>query len=102
MTESAISKEEVKHIADLAKLPLSGADVDKIAGELSDTISHINILAELNQRIGNLSETSQVSGLKDVFREDVLQPERNLSQQQALSNGKDTHDGYFVVKRILG
>ncbi|MCL5004110.1 MAG: Asp-tRNA(Asn)/Glu-tRNA(Gln) amidotransferase subunit GatC [Patescibacteria group bacterium] len=100
MTE--ISKEEVKHIADLAKLPLSDEETGKLAVELSDTISHINILSKLNLKIKNLSETSQISGLRDIFREDVIDSKRILPQKEALSNCKNTHGGYFVVKRILG
>jgi len=102
MTENGISKEEVKHIADLARLSLSETELSHLADELSETISHINILFELNSRLENLVETNQVSGLENVLREDTVDQKRVLTQEESLSNGKSTHDGFFVVKRILG
>ena len=102
MPENKITKEEVKHIADLAKLTLSEQEVERFSGELSDTLSHINNLSELNFRLENLGETNQVSGLKNILREDEVDQRRILLQEEALSNGKSTHNGYFMVKRVIG
>ena len=101
MTENVISKEELKHIADLARLSLSENELNQLADELSETISHINILSELSSRLENLVETNQVSGLENVYREDVVDQRRALSQDEALSNGKSKYKGYFVVSAVI-
>ncbi|MBI3559237.1 Asp-tRNA(Asn)/Glu-tRNA(Gln) amidotransferase subunit GatC [Candidatus Gottesmanbacteria bacterium] len=49
----------------------------------------------------NVVPTSQVTGLTNVFREDVIETDRILTQSEALSNAKKTHNGYFVVPKIL-
>jgi len=48
-----------------------------------------------------IKETSQVTNLKNVFREDMIEKERMLTQEEALSNAKNTLDGYFKVKAIF-
>jgi len=102
MTETKITKEEVKHIAGLAKLPVSDTEIAIISAELSYTVSHINNLSELDNRTENLSETNQVSGLLNVFREDEIDTRRTLTQEDALKNAKRKYNGYFVVKRVIG
>lgn len=101
MSLSNISKEDVKRIAELAKLSLSDEEITKFSGELSETISYIEILKELNSRIGNLGETYEVSGLNNVFREDEVDESRKLTQAETLSNAKKVYQGFFVVPKIL-
>lgn len=101
MTTNNISKDDVKRIAELAKLSLSDREITKFSGELSETISYIDILTQLNSRVENLGETYEVSGLSNVFREDEVDRSRMLSQKETLSNAKNTYQGYFMVPKIF-
>lgn len=101
MTANNISKEDVKRIAELARLSLSDEEMAKFSSELSETISYIDILSELNSRVENLGETYEISGLSNTYREDKVDESRMLSQKEALSNAKNTYRGYFVVPKIL-
>ena len=96
MTE--LTNEEVKHIAGLANIKLSEVEVEKFVGQLSETISFIEKLNELDTK--NVSPTSQTTGLKNIFRKDEVRP--SLTQEEALSGTKNTHRGYFVTKSVFG
>lgn len=92
-----LTKEEVKHIAKLANLTLSEKEVEIFSSQLSETISYVEKLNELQTE--NVSPTSQTTGLKNVFREDKVTP--FFSQEQALGNAKKTHKGYFVTNPVF-
>lgn len=97
--ENNISKEEVKHIANLAKLPLTEEQLEKFTGQFQsilDLISKLNLLDTADTK-----PTFQVTGLTDVFRDDVVDESRTLSQTEALKNAKRTHNGFFVVKSVF-
>jgi len=95
-----ISKKQVFHIADLARLSLKAREVEKLAAQLSETLDYVEVLKELDQEIKDLPSTTQVTNLQNVFREDRVRP--SLSQKEALSNAKKTYKGYFVTKAIFG
>ena len=101
MSANNISKEDVKRIAELAKLSLSDGEITKFSGELSETISYIDILTQLNSHIENLGETYEVSGLSNIYREDEIDKSRILTQEEAVSNAKNAYQGFFVVPKIL-
>jgi aspartyl-tRNA(Asn)/glutamyl-tRNA(Gln) amidotransferase subunit C len=63
-----ISKETVKHIAKLSRLALSDKDVEKFSGQLSSVFEYMEILEEVDT--SEVSETSQVTGLKNVTEKD--------------------------------
>ncbi|KKP80658.1 MAG: Aspartyl/glutamyl-tRNA(Asn/Gln) amidotransferase subunit C [Microgenomates group bacterium GW2011_GWC1_39_7b] len=90
-------KVDVLHIAKLAKLPLNSKEVKKYEEQLSSILSYIDKLQALDTT--NTEETSQTTGLENVTGEDVTSP--SLSQEEALSNTKNKHNGLFKVKGIL-
>lgn len=92
-----ISKEQVKHIAKLARLSLTEQEIKKFQKELSDTLDYINILKELN--VEKIKPTSQVTGLNNVYREDKAG--KSLARAEALCGAKYQHNSYFKTKRIL-
>ena len=96
---SGIDKKKVLHIAKLAQLKLKPFEVEKLADQLSETLDYVEVLKELDQKIKDLSPTAQVTNLQNVFREDEVGP--SLTQEEALSNAKKTHKGYFVTKAIF-
>ena len=86
-----LSQEEVKHIAGLAGLKLSKGEIKKLQEELSRTLDYIKVLDELN--VEKIEPTSQVTGLKNVFRNDKIEP--SFSKSEALSGTEAKTDGYF-------
>lgn len=92
-----LTKEQVLHIAKLANLHLTPEEVEKLRNQLSQTLDYVEILNKVNTNKVEL--TSQVTGLKNVLREDKVTP--SLSQEEALSGTKNTEKGYFKVKAIF-
>ena len=89
--------EEVKKIAKLANLTLTGEELSKYQQQLSETLDYIKVLEELDTT--NVSPTFQVTGLVNSLREDVV--EESLSSAKVLENAKETERGYIVTKRVL-
>lgn len=90
-------KIDVSHVAKLANLPLSDAEKKKFEKQLSETLDYVKQLEEIDTK--GVEPTSQVTGLENVTREDEVTP--SLSQEEALSNAKSTHNGFFKVPAIL-
>jgi len=99
MAAKKFTIDDVKHIAQLANLVLSDEQLQKIAEQLSSVIGYMSKIQALDTK--GVVETSQVTGLENVFREDVVDEKRMLSQESALSNAKNTHSGYFMVDAVL-
>lgn len=96
MTENFISKEEVKKLADLAKLDVSG-EVSELSEMLSDTLSYISTLNELDTE--KTEETFQVTGLSNVFQSKKLN--NTLTKEEALSNAKEVVNGLFSTEAVF-
>ena len=94
-----ISKDLVKHMSDLAKIPINSKEEEEFADGFSKTIDAVDELFDVD--VKGVEPTHQVTGLKNVFREDEVDDARMLSQEAALSGTKNKHDGYFVVPQIL-
>jgi len=87
----------VLHVAKLANLTLKPEEKERFEKQLSETLEYVNKLNSVDTE--NIVPTSQVTGLENVTRKDEAKP--SLSQEQALSNSKSTHNGLFKVKAIL-
>lgn len=93
----AISREDVAHLAQLAHLEMSDAELEKMTGELSVIVDAIK---SVSQAAGDdVPATSHPLPLVNVMREDVVG--RTLTQEEALSNAPDAEDGRFKVPAIL-
>lgn len=64
-----ITKDQVKHIAKLARLGIKDADVEKFAKQLTSIFGYVEKLKEVD--VEGVAPTSQVTGLENVMREDV-------------------------------
>lgn len=91
-------KIDVLHVAKLASLPLKPEEKDKFEKQLSEILSYVEKLKKVDTK--NVEISSQVTGLENVTREDEITP--SLTQEEALSNTKSQHNGFFKVKAILG
>jgi aspartyl-tRNA(Asn)/glutamyl-tRNA(Gln) amidotransferase subunit C len=92
-----ISRDEVAHLARLARLAVTEEELDLFAGQLEVILTSVARVSEV--AAADIPPTSHAVGLTDVFRADVPRP--GLTQQQALSGAYATEDGRFQVPRIL-
>lgn len=95
----SITVDDVKHLAKLAALPLSKDRLNKLVGQIETTFEYIQTLEQTDTK--NLNETNQVTGLTNVWREDLIDDSRTFTQSQALQNTQQSHAGYFVVPAIF-
>jgi aspartyl-tRNA(Asn)/glutamyl-tRNA(Gln) amidotransferase subunit C len=92
-----ISRDEVAHLARLARLAVTEEELDLFASQLEVILTSVARVGEV--AAAEIPPTSHAVGLTDVFRADVPRP--GLTQQQALSGAYATEDGRFRVPRIL-
>ncbi len=96
---STITSQQVKHIAKLANIPVDDQEVDDLADAFAETL---DVVANVQSVDTSTTEpTHQVTGLENVFREDVIDTTHMFTQKQALANAKETHAGFIVVPRII-
>jgi aspartyl-tRNA(Asn)/glutamyl-tRNA(Gln) amidotransferase subunit C len=88
-----IDREQVLHVARLARLRLSDEEVARMQGELSTILDHIEKLNELD--LEGVEPTSHVVELENVLREDVPRP--SLPREKALEQAPDAAAGGFRV-----
>ena len=90
---------DIQHIAKLANLFIDADQQDIFASQLTAILAFVSKLQEISTE--NVEPTAQVTGLVNVYREDVIDESRMLSQKDALRNAKATLDGFFVVPAVL-
>ncbi len=91
-----LSRDEVRHVAMLARIGLEPGDEEFYAEQLSGILAHIDRLKELDTEA--IPPTAQVVEVTNTLREDVPRP--CLSQADALANAPATVDGFFRVPSI--
>jgi aspartyl-tRNA(Asn)/glutamyl-tRNA(Gln) amidotransferase subunit C len=94
----SISRDEVAHLARLARLAVTEDELTTFAGQLDVILSSVATVGEV--AADDIPPTSHAVPLVNVFREDVARP--GLTQQQALAAAPAAEDGRFRVPRILG
>ena len=88
-----IDREQVLHVARLARLRLSGAEVDRMAGELSTILDHVEKIEELD--LDDVEPTSHVIQIENALREDVPRP--SIAREVALAEAPDADERGFRV-----
>jgi aspartyl-tRNA(Asn)/glutamyl-tRNA(Gln) amidotransferase subunit C len=97
-TRVEISRDEVAHLANLARIELDDAELDHLAPQLSVILESIASIAEV--AAADIPPTSHAVPLTNVFRAD--EPEPCLTAEQALSSAPESEQQRFAVPRILG
>ncbi len=92
-----LTREEVLHIARLARIALTDEEIDKYSGQLSKLLEHFRVLQEVNT--DNVPPTAQSIDLRSVMRDDVVQP--SLPVEDVLANAPHREGDYFRVKPVL-
>jgi aspartyl-tRNA(Asn)/glutamyl-tRNA(Gln) amidotransferase subunit C len=91
-----ISEEEVRHVAELARLGLSDEEVTRMSGELGAILDSVEKLGELE--LSGVQPTANPLSAVNVLRAD--EPHEELPRDEALSQAPDPADDLFGVPRI--
>jgi aspartyl-tRNA(Asn)/glutamyl-tRNA(Gln) amidotransferase subunit C len=94
---SKIDTTEVERIAKLARIGITHEEATAMATELEQIVGFVEQLQDVD--IEGIAPTDQVTGLVDVWREDVVKP--SMDREKLLSNAPHSKDGYIVVKRVM-
>lgn len=95
----ALTLDEVKHIAKLARLDLTEAELSRFQTELSGIMEYIGTLSEVNT--AGVEETAQVTGLVNRLRVDEAKLTDPAVRQRLLEALPDQQDGYAKVKNVF-
>ena len=93
-----ITRQDVEHVAKLARLEITETEKETFAQQLSDILTYVEKLNTLKTE--GVEPTATVLGQTNVFREDKARP--SLPVEKALANAPERTDGFFVVPKIIG
>ncbi|AUV81388.1 Asp-tRNA(Asn)/Glu-tRNA(Gln) amidotransferase GatCAB subunit C [Salinigranum rubrum] len=91
MSDSPVDSEEVRHVAELARVDLADEEVEEFAAQFADILAYFDALDEV-------PEIEADEDLVNVMRPDEVR--EGLSQEEALSNATETEAGYFKGPRV--
>jgi aspartyl-tRNA(Asn)/glutamyl-tRNA(Gln) amidotransferase subunit C len=92
-----LSREEVLHIARLARVALSEEEITRMSEQLSDLLGHFEILQRVDT--GGVPPTAQSVTLQSVMREDEVKP--SLPPEDVLANAPRREGDFFRVRAVL-
>jgi aspartyl-tRNA(Asn)/glutamyl-tRNA(Gln) amidotransferase subunit C len=92
-----ITREEVEHVARLARLELAEEEMERMTAQLDSILGYVEKLNGLDT--AQVEPTTTVIPMVSVMREDVVRP--SLTQDEALANAPDREDVCFRVPRII-
>jgi aspartyl-tRNA(Asn)/glutamyl-tRNA(Gln) amidotransferase subunit C len=93
----SISREEVEHVAYLARLGLTDEEKVRFAEQLSDILDHMRVIDRLDTSA--IPPTAQVIPLESVMREDEVRP--SIDKSDVLKNAPRREGDSFLVPSIL-
>ncbi|GED30297.1 Asp-tRNA(Asn)/Glu-tRNA(Gln) amidotransferase subunit GatC [Brevibacillus centrosporus] len=94
---SAITRKEVEHVANLARLQLTEDEAERYTKDLNAILEFAAKLNELDTF--NVAPTSHATDVKNVMREDVNRP--SLPREEVLKNAPDHEEGQFKVPAVF-
>ncbi|WP_027724836.1 Asp-tRNA(Asn)/Glu-tRNA(Gln) amidotransferase subunit GatC [Tuberibacillus calidus] len=92
-----ITKAQVEHVAELARLSFSEEEIGAFTKDLADIIDFAEQLNELDT--DGIEETTHVLEMSNVLREDIVR--ESISREEALKNAPDQRDGQVKVPKII-
>ncbi len=93
-----ISLTDIQKVARLTRIDLTDKELDTMTVEVSSVLEFVDALQAVNT--DGVEPTSQVTGLRDVWREDEVK-RCELSREELLVNAPATQDGYIKVRKVL-
>jgi aspartyl-tRNA(Asn)/glutamyl-tRNA(Gln) amidotransferase subunit C len=98
MSEHRLSRQDVAHVALLARIALSEEELDRFAGQLGAVLEHAAELASVDTSA--VHPTAHPLPLQNVLRAD--EPRASLEREEVLAQAPEAEDGRFRVPSILG
>jgi aspartyl-tRNA(Asn)/glutamyl-tRNA(Gln) amidotransferase subunit C len=95
---AGLSREDVVHVARLARLDLSDEEVELFTAQLRTVLDHANDVAALD--LSHLEPSSHPIAFENVLRRDEVRP--SLDREEVLAAAPDVEDHRFRVPRIVG
>ncbi|MDD5127623.1 MAG: Asp-tRNA(Asn)/Glu-tRNA(Gln) amidotransferase subunit GatC [Dehalococcoidales bacterium] len=92
-----LSREEVLHIARLARLGLSEDEIDRMSEQLSNILDNFEVLKQVDT--ADVPPTAQSIDLRNVMRDDEVAP--SLPPEDVLANAPRREEDYFKVRAVL-
>jgi len=92
-----LSREEVLHIASLARLGVTEDEVDRLSEQLSIMLDYFQVLQKIDT--AEVMPTAQPNALQNVTMSDEVRP--SLSSQEVIANAPQREDDFFKVKIVL-
>jgi aspartyl-tRNA(Asn)/glutamyl-tRNA(Gln) amidotransferase subunit C len=93
----ALTMDEVRKVALLARLRLSDAELERMQQQLSSILDYMQVLQEVD--VADVPPTAQVTDVVNVMRPDEVRP--SLPVEEALVNAPAHEGGYFKVKPVF-
>ncbi len=95
-----ITEKEVRYVADLAHLSLTAAELQRMAAELDEILTHIDKLNELDTTgVEPMAQVLYEAGETATLRDDVERP--SLDNRTALANAPQPGGGYFKIPKVI-
>ena len=100
-----LSKTEIEKIAKLSRIELTDKEKENYSEELSEILGYVEKLN--SAKTDNISETSQVTGLTNVYKEDIaseltqVDKDKDKNRKKLLENAPAQKDGYVKVRAML-
>lgn len=93
------TQKNIPHIADLAKLEISEKEAEDFSHKIDDVLGYMEILKEVDTE--NVEPTNQVTGLRNVFRKDVVVDCPEEQKKKIFGEAPQVIDGYIVVPHSI-
>jgi aspartyl-tRNA(Asn)/glutamyl-tRNA(Gln) amidotransferase subunit C len=93
-----LTRRDVEHVAHLARLGLSDAEVALLEGQLNHILDQYAVLSELDTEA--IPPTAQTIELENILRDDVVRP--GFGVETALANAPERSGDHFLVPAVLG
>jgi len=93
-----ITKEELLHVAHLARLDLDDAAIEKFVDQIGTILAYVDQLKSVDT--AGVRPTSHAIALTNAFRDDVLK--EHLDTETALANAPEKNGGSFIVPKVVG
>ena len=93
----ALTLEEVRHVARLARLRLTDAELEEMQQQLSSILEHVDALQEVD--VTGVPPTAQVTDVVNVVRPDEVRP--SLPVEEALAGAPHREGDFFKVKPVF-
>ena len=92
-----ITRAQVEHVARLARLALTDAELDALTGEMDAILGYVETLNSLDT--DHIVPTSHAVPMENAFRDDVVRP--SLGTEKAVRNAPAAAGGCFVVPKVI-